>query len=85
MTDQEVRIEVLDNGPGVHPGDTSRIFEPRVTTKKGGENLPLGTGMGLPIARRYARLMAGDVHIDPARDQPCFFVVLPLAAEEGST
>jgi signal transduction histidine kinase len=82
--DERVRLEILDNGPGVHPGDTARVFEPRVTTKKGGEHLPLGTGMGLPIARRYARLMAGDVDIDTARSETCFFVELP-PAKEGST
>ena len=82
---QTVRIEVLDSGPGVHAGDVSRIFEPRVTTKKGGEHQPLGTGMGLPIARRYARLMVGDVNIDTGRSETCFFVELQQAKAEEST
>jgi len=83
--EQAVRIQVLDSGPGVHPGDVSRIFEPRVTTKKGGEFQPLGTGMGLPIARRYARLMAGDVALDTGRSETCFFVELPRVPQEDPT
>ena len=85
VVEQAVRLEILDNGAGVHPGDTARIFEPRVTTKKGGDHQPLGTGMGLPIARRYARLMAGDVNIDTGRSETCFFVELPRLPAEDPT
>lgn len=77
---QSIRIEVIDSGPGVHTDDRSRIFEPRVTTKKGGQHQPLGTGMGLTIARRYARLMAGNVDIDATRSETCFYIELPQTA-----
>lgn len=73
-----VRIEVLDSGPGVDPADRERIFEPRVTTKKGGPGRPLGTGMGLAIARKYAHAIGGRIEIDPAQPQTCF--VLKLVA-----
>lgn len=68
-----VRIDVIDNGPGVNPADHERIFGLYVTTKKGGDK-PLGTGMGLPIARRYAERVGGMVDIDPDHtDGACFF------------
>jgi signal transduction histidine kinase len=73
-----VRIEVIDSGPGVDPGDRERIFEPRVTTKKGGAGRPLGTGMGLAIARKYAHAIGGRVEMDLSRPQTCF--VLKLVA-----
>lgn len=73
-----VRIEVLDSGPGVDPADRERIFEPRVTTKKGGPGRPLGTGMGLAIARKYAHAIGGRIEMDPAQPQTCF--VLKLVA-----
>jgi signal transduction histidine kinase len=73
-----VRIEVLDSGPGVDPADRERIFEPRVTTKKGGPGRPQGTGMGLAIARKYAHAIGGRVEIDLTRPQTCF--VLKLVA-----
>ena len=71
-----IRLDIIDNGPGIRPEDRERIFEPRVTTKKGGEGLPLGTGMGLPIARRYAEAMGGRVGLDPDLDNTCFYLEL---------
>jgi signal transduction histidine kinase len=71
-----VRVDILDNGPGVAPGDRERIFDLYVTTKKGGDSKPLGTGMGLPIARRYAQHIGGQVGLDPDHEQTCFFVRL---------
>jgi signal transduction histidine kinase len=71
-----IRIDILDNGPGVAAKDRERIFEPYVTTKKGGEGKPMGTGMGLAIARRYAQHMGGRVGLDPDQPETCFYVQL---------
>jgi signal transduction histidine kinase len=71
-----IRIDILDNGPGVAAKDRERIFEPYVTTKKGGEGKPMGTGMGLAIARRYAQHMGGRVGLDTERPETCFYVQL---------
>lgn len=68
-----IRMDVLDSGPGVKPEYRDRIFEPYVTTKKGGARAP-GTGMGLPIAVRYAERVGAQVGLDPDRPQTCFFV-----------
>jgi two-component system sensor histidine kinase PilS (NtrC family) len=40
-----VKLEVIDDGPGVAPGARSQLFEPFFTTAAG------GTGLGLYIAR----------------------------------
>ncbi len=71
-----VRIDILDNGPGIAAEDRERIFEPYVTTKKGGDGKPLGTGMGLAIARRYAQHMGGRVGLDAERTETCFYLQL---------
>lgn len=76
-----IRIDVLDSGPGVHPDDRDRIFQPRVTTKKGGNGLPLGTGMGLPIARKYVSLMGGRIGMDVDAPKTCFYLELPASPE----
>ncbi len=76
-----IRVAVLDSGAGVHPEDRDRVFAPRVTTKKGGDGHPLGTGMGLPIARKYAELMGGRIGIDASAAQTCFFLELPASPE----
>ncbi len=67
-----VRLEIVDNGPGIRAEDRERIFEPYVTTKKGGDQ-PLGTGLGLAIARRYAAQLGAYVGLDPEREGTCFF------------
>lgn len=77
-----VRIEIRDSGGGVAPEDRQRIFEPLVTTKRGGAGKPRGTGLGLPIARRYAEHMHGQVGLDETAPETCFYVDL-VAWREG--
>ena len=52
----EVRVTVLDDGPGVDAGDVDMVFEPGT---RGAESD--GAGLGLPLARRLARAGSGDV------------------------
>ena len=70
-----VLVEVIDSGPGVRAADHERIFEPYFTTKKGGDQ-PLGTGMGLSIARRYAERIGAVVGLVPEQRPTCFFLRL---------
>lgn len=70
-----VVVEVFDNGRGVHPADRDRVFQPYVTTKKGGDQ-PLGTGLGLTIARRYAESIGGQVGLDITCEETCFYARL---------
>jgi signal transduction histidine kinase len=68
-------LYVSNNGPGIRPSERERIFEPFVTTKKGGDQ-PHGTGLGLAIARRCAESMGGRVGLDADQPETCFFVEL---------
>lgn len=53
-------IEVIDNGAGIPPDVRDQIFEPFFTTKD------FGTGMGLAIVDRVARLHRGAVTFESA-------------------
>jgi signal transduction histidine kinase len=54
------RIEVLDRGPGLAPGEEEAIFD-RFSRGSAGRRGPSGTGLGLPIARELTRQWDGDV------------------------
>jgi len=67
------RLTVTDSGGGVAPGIATRIFEPFVTTKNG------GTGLGLAVSRRIARLHGGDLDFVSAPGSGTTFrVTIPL-------
>lgn len=59
----EVRVRVLDSGPGIEPEDAERAFEPfwRARRQQPGS----GFGLGLPIARRLAQTAGGSVRLTP--------------------
>ena len=70
---------VRDAGPGVPEEDVERIFDIYVT--KAGEERE-GTGLGLPLSRRLARLMGGEL-LAVARGPEGggeFVLLLPIAA-----
>jgi len=60
MGDQYLVI-ISDNGPGVPDEETRKVFENFEQLSKGDAREATGIGLGLPIARRLARAMGGDV------------------------
>ncbi len=54
-------VIISDNGPGVPDEETLRVFENFEQLSKGDAREATGIGLGLPIARRLARAMGGDV------------------------
>lgn len=60
MGDQYLVI-ISDNGPGVPDDETQRVFENFEQLSKGDAREATGIGLGLPIARRLARAMGGEV------------------------
>jgi PAS domain S-box-containing protein len=56
-------VRVVDHGPGVARPDRERIFQPYA--RAGSVDIPGSIGLGLPVSRRLARLMGGDlVYVD---------------------
>jgi signal transduction histidine kinase len=55
------RIEVFDEGPGLAPDEP--VFD-RFYRGSAGRQGPVGTGLGLPIARELAREWGGEVQLE---------------------
>ena len=72
-------VRVTDTGPGVPAEDRDRIF---AAYEQGASDdataHPLGTGLGLPLARRLARLHGGDLTLQDRPDGPGARFVLSL-------
>lgn len=64
-------IQVIDNGTGIAPEHQERIFELLFTTKGPGK----GTGLGLPICKRIATQLGGEIRFQTCQGQGSTFVV----------
>ena len=70
--DQQARLDVADDGPGVPEADRDHLFEPYFSTKQ------KGTGLGLAIVRRIAQDHHGEALYEPLAKGSLFSLVLPL-------
>ncbi|MGA9524963.1 MAG: ATP-binding protein [Myxococcaceae bacterium] len=77
--EDEVLIEVEDDGPGIRPEDRSRLFEPYFTTKEG------GTGLGLAIAARICQEHGGRLEVGGEFGRGATFsIALPVSETAAS-
>lgn len=76
---KKIRIEVIDNGPGIPASDHIRVFEPYYSTKKG------GTGLGLAIVNSIVLDHQGEIRVtDNTPRGAKFTIVLPEHPEQSS-
>jgi signal transduction histidine kinase len=76
VVEGEVIVDVSDDGAGVSPGNSRRVFDRFFTTARDSG----GTGLGLAIAQRRVMAFGGDLVLMPAVRGACFRVALPLSA-----
>ncbi|HKX76091.1 MAG TPA: HAMP domain-containing sensor histidine kinase [Acidimicrobiia bacterium] len=81
-------LVVSDNGPGVPDSSVHTIFEHFEQLSKGDSRSSSGIGLGLPIARRLARAMGGEVWYErrfPTGSRFCFSLPAKAAVNEDGT
>jgi signal transduction histidine kinase len=71
-----VSFTVDNDGTGITPEDVERIFDIYVSKKEGDAR---GVGLGLPLSRRLARLLGGELRAVPLADRGRFVLELPAA------
>jgi signal transduction histidine kinase len=80
-----IRMSVSDSGIGIPPEKIDQVFDEfsqadETTTRDYG-----GTGLGLPISRRFCQMMGGDITVESAVGEGSTFMIrLPLEAAEES-
>src|SRR5882672_3612733 len=71
LDDKQVRLEVLDSGPGIHPNVLPRIFEAFTTTKGPGE----GNGLGLWVSYSIVEQHQGSLRAHNRPEGGSAFVI----------
>ncbi|GEM_PF-4011102 len=65
-------FEIKDTGKGIAEDELDSLFEPFTQTLIGRKSNE-GTGLGLPISRKFVQLMRGDIHVNSILDQGSTF------------
>jgi signal transduction histidine kinase len=74
--DNVVRIEFIDDGPGIAEEDLKKIFDPFFTTKEAGK----GTGLGLSVSYGIIKEHNGNIFVESDQGKGARFIIeLPFA------
>lgn len=66
VTDDELVVQVRDTGIGMTPEQQQRVWEEFVQAQKSTTREYGGTGLGLPLSRRLANLLGGELSLESA-------------------
>ncbi len=86
VDDSHVTLVVKDQGIGIAPADQKRVFEEFYRTPQAQGMSNLGTGLGLPIVKKFTEELGGKVHLvsEPGRGST-FTVKLPRGGQAASS
>lgn len=77
-----LEIQVSDEGPGIPPGNTEKVWEAGFTTKRNA--IQGGMGLGLSTCRRLLESLQGSIAFENLPKAGCVFTVrIPLEGETG--
>jgi two-component system nitrogen regulation sensor histidine kinase GlnL len=70
-----LKLQVIDNGPGIPDDIREHIFYPLVTGRAE------GTGLGLTLAQAFVHQHGGSIEFDSRPGYTCFTVLLPFTRD----
>ena len=78
-----IEFEVWDGGPGIAEADLPKLFKPFLQLDGGLNRSHEGSGLGLALAGKLARLLGGEIRVTSQLNAGSRFIVsLPLARGE---
>jgi signal transduction histidine kinase len=80
LNQQEILIDVIDEGPGIPVEHLGQVFSPFFTTRE------KGTGLGLAIAHRIVMTHHGHIEVTPTSEHgTCVRIGLPIGTANQPT
>lgn len=67
-----MRIEIIDNGPGIPADLHDKLFFPLISGRDG------GTGLGLTLAQNLVQRHEGAIYMESEPGHTCFSILLPI-------
>ena len=67
-----LRVDVIDNGPGIPEEMRDQVFFPLISGREG------GSGLGLTLAQTLVQRHEGAIHLDSHPGRTCFTIYLPI-------
>ncbi len=72
-----LRVDVIDNGPGIPDDMRDQVFFPLISGREG------GSGLGLTLAQTLVQRHDGAIHLDSHPGRTCFSIFLPIREREA--
>jgi signal transduction histidine kinase/DNA-binding response OmpR family regulator len=73
--DDWIRVSVADTGIGLPPGRMDHVFDEFTQADESTTRQYGGTGLGLPISRRFCRMMGGDIKVESEQGRGSTFTI----------
>lgn len=77
---ENILIEVQNDGPKIQEAIAAKVFQPFFTTKDPSK----GTGLGLSVSLGIAHQHGGELFIDNTKEHTCFVLQLPKSQQHKS-